>query len=286
MPVRLENPRGSVLQFAAATLPFLVLIVYFMYEAALRPSKPLYDLDDAVDEDTWNKARDESGDMIPLADMVTCILVLFGAFSTLAVYIIVFVPMRRGLMKRYLEDGQVVLGDVDYKEERGTCDCRFLANYAFVSYSHPEVGDSQLIRKKVRVYEYFSKEKTTILYLPGKPYSGQPKSDVEFDLAASSDARDQTRHIAWICLVWMVFTLASTVFIILQMSRFDDPEEDQTEQWTRFGWAVGFIVPMVAIGGNALRWLMRRYWLLHSCTIIDVVDNNKEETPYQSMEAA
>lgn len=90
-------------------MPFLILFLYFLYLAAIRPS--LYE------NNQNNNNADDIPAIIPLTDILLCFLAFLCLFSMLAVYLLIFVPKRRNLMKSYLESGDTVMGDVFYEGE-------------------------------------------------------------------------------------------------------------------------------------------------------------------------
>jgi hypothetical protein len=286
---------GSVLQFALATVPFLILFSYFLYEAARRPYKPIHTMNDETitDDWRWQQANDENGAEIPLRDMMICMTVFLCLFVWLVVYIWIFIPLRRQLMKSYLANGLVVLGDVLYDEMNSTIFNCCMTRYATVEYRHPyDDTTTSILQKSVRVYQYYTREQTTLLYLPDKPYSALPKSDIELDLEASDDTRAKTKKLTWILVFWVVFLIVSPIYVLHQMSLVND--EDAEEGWKIFLSLVVIGVAVISIGGNVVRWMIYRHWLLYRAskkrtTNTSTADDKKEsssETPYVEMVSA
>lgn len=100
----LAMPSGSILQFLLMTVPLLCVYLYFLFLAYERPS--------IANPDNPRYADDR----IRLMDILYTFLATLSLFSCLAVYMLWFVPKRRGLSTRYETDGIIVLGDVDYTE--------------------------------------------------------------------------------------------------------------------------------------------------------------------------
>ncbi|KAL3773097.1 hypothetical protein ACHAW5_009528 [Stephanodiscus triporus] len=100
----LAMPSGSILQFLLMTVPLLCVYLYFLYLAHERPS--------IADPSNPRYADDR----IRLTDILYVYLATLLPFGCLVVYMLWFVPMRRGLSARYEKDGIVVLGDVKYEE--------------------------------------------------------------------------------------------------------------------------------------------------------------------------
>ncbi|KAL3810860.1 hypothetical protein ACHAXA_005860 [Cyclostephanos tholiformis] len=100
----LAMPSGSILQFLLMTVPLLCVYLYFLFLAYERPS--IADPDNPRYED----------DRIRLTDILYTYLATLVPFSSLVVYMLWFVPMRRGLSRRYESDAIIILGDVKYTE--------------------------------------------------------------------------------------------------------------------------------------------------------------------------
>ena len=187
--VLLKSSRGSIIQFILVTIPFLIVLLYFLYLASKRPAYYNNNSDN-------NNSDDES--LIRLFDMLCIFLSLLMCWMIFTIYIIIFVPKRRHLIGKYLkDDGSSIstIGDVIYNETSShggnglLCCGRRLKlssnNYGYAVYSHPNNNDGRMIRKRVRVYQYYTREKITILLLPNRPLSGQAKVCVyAFMLAA------------------------------------------------------------------------------------------------------
>ena len=175
--VLLKSSRGSIIQFILVTIPFLIVLLYFLYLASKRPAY--------YNNNNNNNSDDES--LIRLFDMLCIFLSLLMCWMIFTIYIIIFVPKRRHLIGKYLkDDGSSIstIGDVIYNETSShggglLCCGRRLKlssnNYGYAVYSHPNNNDGRMIRKRVRVYQYYTREKITILLLPNRPLSGQAK---------------------------------------------------------------------------------------------------------------
>ena len=178
--VLLKSSRGSIIQFILVTIPFLIVLLYFLYLASKRPA--YYN----NNNNNNNNSDDES--LIRLFDMLCIFLSLLMCWMIFTIYIIIFVPKRRHLIGKYLkDDGSSIstIGDVIYNETSShggggllCCGRRLKLSsnkYGYAVYSHPNNNDGRMIRKRVRVYQYYTREKITILLLPNRPLSGQAK---------------------------------------------------------------------------------------------------------------
>ena len=147
------------------------------------------------------------------------------------------------------------------------------------------------IRKKVRVYHRYSREQVSILVLPKYPYSGQPKIDLEADWASFSCgvglpedddqieviqdgffqapkvmSRNRSLGVLLVTTAWILFTFFASLFVVQQIDRIDSFYQDENARlaWIVFWSVIGGAVPVVAFGGNLLRWKMYQRWILYA----------------------
>ena len=173
MPLLLASARGSVVQFILVTLPFAAVLIYFLYLAYRRPTLPIYNLPYGYSDDEWNTANEETGTLIRMIDMLTIFLSLLVFWTMFTVYIMYFVPKRRRLIGSYLQIGESTVGDVLYDENTRGCCGRVSNDYGYAVYSHPD--GNRLVRKRVRVFQRYTREKIAIILLPNRPLSGQAR---------------------------------------------------------------------------------------------------------------
>lgn len=290
----LALPGGSILQFFVMTIPLFGVYCYFLYLAVTRP-----DIADPENEKFYEPR-------IRLTDILYVYLTTWVLYATLTIYMLWFVSKRRRLSKRYEKEGIVVLGDVLYDDENHYGPCEWIANYIFrtndygyVVYdlekvaSHPACdykGKLEgTVRKKVRVYYRYPRERVSILVIPKYPYSGQPKIDLEADWASFSEtylvsegyneaadnnrasiqkvmSRDRSLGIILICLGWLAFLLFASVFVCLQIDAISDVYDDESSYWAWFIFTIVMagVTPVVAIFGNLIRWKIYERWILKS----------------------
>ena len=264
---RVVSPYGNFSQAVVTTLPLLAMFIYFLYEASVRPTEPVYALqgdDDVAVAEAW----EDTPPMIPLIDMIPVFLSFQAVFSILVVYLSVFIPRRRRLIRSYLEKGESSLGDVVYKiSPPGFCSLRS-TQYAEIVYAYPN-STNWTIRKLARVYQHYSRERVTILRLLNRPFSGQPKSDLQIDLQSSVSAKPQVRALVVLSTVWVVFTFLAPIFILFQIRKLhhDDYEDFDKALKTYLIVGVG-VIPPVAVLGVYLRWSMYRHWLVNRGTLL------------------
>lgn len=177
-------------------------------------------------------------------------------------------------------------GKLTYNLER-------VANHPACNYEHRK-GKSLVgtITKKVRVYYRYPREQVSILVLPEYPYSGQPKTDMEADWASFSTgvglpseedrqylaqndervsvpqvlSRDRSLGVLLVAAFWVCFLFVSSLFVANQVSVVEDHYDDENGRtaWIVLGCVMCGGVPLIAFGGNYLRWRIYRKWILMS----------------------
>jgi hypothetical protein len=264
-PPLLAKDQGSVLQFVLSTVPFFILILFFLYEAITRPYEPIYQLGDYYTEYEWDQAVEETGLLIRLMDMVLLTCSLLILWTTFAVYMHTFVPKRRHLIGRYLKEGKIVAADVYY--DKASRLCGSFRDYGYAVYAHPE-QQNKMVRKRVRVFQPYTREKIAVLLLPNRPLSGQPKTDLQIDLLSAMAKRDTTNPIfIQIALVWILITVLAPLPLLYVMSQLNDPEDDPVKGCICYGLTLVLAVPF-AYAANYVRYGMYFNWMLNRGAII------------------
>ncbi len=262
----LAPKQGSARQFILTTLPLLGVLIYFLIEASRRPDLPIYNLPEDYTDDQWNTAVEESGLIVSLMDMLNIFLVLHIFWMAFAVYTTVFIAKRRRLIGRYLAEGELCLGDVIY--DKNSRACGGFHEYGYAVYAHPT--QRKLVRKRVRVYQQYTRERVAILRLPNRPLSGQCKIDLEIDLNAATKERDTSSIvITYWSLFWVVFTLLGPAFILHQIMAVDQLFDDDFSLAVKKFLIVVGLNPPFAFAVNWLRFLMYRNWMINRGAIIE-----------------
>jgi hypothetical protein len=271
----LATNQGSLGHFIVTTVPLFGLFVYFLYEAYRRPNEAIYQLGDDYNDDQWQAANEATGALMPLKGVVVVFLSFHVLWTIFAIYVVTFVPKRRHLIGRYLSDGEECLGDIIY--DKNSRRCSSFHEYGYAVYPHPT--QKSLIRKRVRVYQPYTRERIAILRLPNKPLSGQAKIDVEIDLRAASKDRDKrNKWIAFFSTFWFFFTLLGAAYVIHQMSKVDDKNENAEAATRLFIIIVGANLPC-SYFLNLMRYLMFRNWLTNRGAMIENVDDARNLQP-------
>eukprot|EP00546_Thalassionema_frauenfeldii_P015903 CAMPEP_0178896390 /NCGR_PEP_ID=MMETSP0786-20121207/1140_1 /TAXON_ID=186022 /ORGANISM="Thalassionema frauenfeldii, Strain CCMP 1798" /LENGTH=322 /DNA_ID=CAMNT_0020566775 /DNA_START=279 /DNA_END=1245 /DNA_ORIENTATION=+ len=251
---------SNICQIVIATVPLLGVLVYLLYEAAIRPNQPIYQVegdDNVVIEEAW----EQTPPLIPIFDMVVVFLVFEGIFMLLYSYTIIFIPRRRRLMESYLQMNESSLGDVTI-DDRARCN-RII--YGYVEYA---IRGGK-VRKRVRLYQPYSRERVTVLRLQNYHFSGQPKTDVVIDILAAEAARQKVSQLMWLSLAWIGFTAVFGIpFLLYQMKqlRLMDTYEDVSLAMNLFIFVGVILIPVVSFLGMCLRWAVYRHWVVNCGT--------------------
>ena len=290
----LALPGGSVWQFFVFTIPLFGIYCYFLWLAINRPN--IADPDD----EQFYEPRIRLTDILYV---FLTTWVLFASLVTYMTYFVNKRRRlsKRYEKEGIVILGDVLYDD---ENRYGNCGwlvnllCR-KNDYGYVVYdlekvaSHPACDYKGTlegkIKKKVRVYHRYPREQVSILVLPEFPRSGQPKTDLEADWASFSEtylmsegyseaaennrasiqqvmSRDRSIGIILISLGWLAFLLLASVFVCLQINEISGVYDDESSYWawTTFTIVMAGVTPVVAIGGNLIRWKMYERWILKS----------------------
>jgi hypothetical protein len=236
----------QAIQIVLGTLPLLGVLIYFLVEASERPSESIYNIQAGTDDAAIQEAVDETGNITPLSTLVNTFLFVAAIATCIAVYMSVYVPFHRKLIEDYLSVGERATGDIYYKK-RGMCAPK---KNGFAVYPHPSHDTYPLhIRKNILVHELYTRERVAILLLPDQPFSGQSKADLTIELTRIQRNSKKNAFIKWYAWFWVVFTLASPVYILCIMDELVNNEdyyvnefaEDSTRAWYVFAFCAGLI---------------------------------------------
>jgi hypothetical protein len=258
----LEPSTLPLVQLICATVPLALPILWFMYEAFERPSQQ-------CSQDTENVQDDSCSNLFALVDIIVVTLCVALAWAILCVYLNYYVPRRHALVEEYLTNGKTIIGDVFYSP-RKTYRCGHLTSYGTVVYPHPNRNMPVLLQRQVFLYDKFTREKTTLLYLPDQPYSAQPKSDLRIDYDAAQMNSNRLDFLRLLSLGWLLFSLACSLYAlfvlidldsVLEYGMFWLPQYTATYAVVAFSTFVLIIIPAVSLGLNVIGWSLHRHWL-------------------------
>jgi len=184
-----------------------------------------------------------------------------------------------------------LVGNVYYDRPRGIF-CKLIdkcsyTDIAYVTYRHPEGnaedGSIRYVEKKIRTYHPYHRENVSVLVLKDLPLSGQPKMDVERDVASFQSEhairnRDKIKEVVYVAVGWAVFLFSSAIYIITQIDRVgklniqDEVDiEDVNLAWIYFAIYTCGIIPMIAGVGNVVQWIVHHRWVTKGGKETDVL---------------
>jgi hypothetical protein len=227
--------------------------------------------------------------------MTVVCLVIAQLWACLAVYLSFFVPKRHEVVLHYLQDSQKLIGDVVYQEGMMFGQLS-LTRCGHVIYPHPcsdvskkTVHETHLlasslslkveplsqvypvyVRKKVHVLQRYTRERVAIALLPDLPFSGQPKADLELDLAVAIRNKENIYWLAMFSWLWMVFAAVAPIYILLMLGQVgSETEYDMDTIWIIYSVVVGIVIPAIAISFNTLIWNTHIKWLTKGGKILE-----------------
>ena len=114
-----------------------------------------------------------------------------------------------------------MIGDVYYnRKKRGV---EAISAKGTAVYTHPDDATVTL-KRRVRVFERYTRERAAILHLPGMPFSGQPKTDLEIDRDVSHMNQARLKILMWYSLAWTIFCALAPIYILRVLKRLDANE--------------------------------------------------------------
>lgn len=125
------------------------------------------------------------------------------------------------------------------------------------------------MRKKVHVLQRYTHERVAIMLLPNYPFSGQPKADLEHDLAVCKRNKKKIAWLATFSWLWMVFAAVAPVYLILIMDQVEQEADGVDSVWIMYSIIVGVVIPFNAITINTLIWKSYYHWLTKGGKILE-----------------
>jgi hypothetical protein len=228
--------------------------------------------------------------LMSLMDMTIVFLCFMVLWTLFVMYLTFYIPRRRHFLGRYLNEGETTLGDIIYDDSRSKFLCcpqsrlfRY-ADYGYAVYSHP-LDHSKVIRKRVRVYQQYTRERVAIVRLPNRPLSGQPKTEIEMDLTTMKRERDTTiRYMVILSILWTLFCLGSAIYCVYQMTVLENEHElGVGNEDAMFGRRLLYVVVALdvpfAVAINGIQFLLWRNWMVNRGAILDDDNAARKITP-------
>lgn len=261
----LGSATQPIVQFIAATIPFFVLLLWFVIAAAWRSKTPCYQ------NDANGNESQECGKLVPLKQFIYVYLAVEFCWMLLAVYLTFYIPRRHNLVETYLTQGETVIGDVYFnRKKRGFVS---LTSYGHAVYPHP--SDTKMIRRKVQIFERYTRERAAIVYLPGMPCSGQPKVDLEIDREVIELNRPRMEILlrySWACASFCVLGCLYIIHVLKTIGANAAAWQPDVVKGNSIMWyylSASAIIPVVAFLWNAAAWYWYERWMTSQHRILE-----------------
>jgi hypothetical protein len=267
-----DTSNQPVYQFICATIPVFLLLVWFLWNASRRPHVNCYVDATTVDDDvTSNNYYEKCSKLIPLVQFIYVYWAVGFLASLMLGYLTIYVPRRHRLIETYLAEGIVAIGDVyvNNKKRKGL-NLVSLTAYGSAVYTHPDDVTTR-IKRRVDVFERYTRERAAVLYLQGLPCSGQPKVDLEIDRDVYELNRDRMKILFWYTWAWVIFSLLAPIHIVMVLEALET-DGSETKVWepdvnvgTNFSllfYLATFIgIPVISILWNLVAWYVHKGWM-------------------------
>ena len=228
----------------------MLFLTFFLDETYQRSKLPPY---------VWAKDGEELENYaLDLRGLVFLYLWVALLCLILVIYCLHTMPKKKELLRRFLEEGQSIVGDVFYPEDQ-TC-YGLNAQYGTVTYADPRAGSQHsYIRRSARLYEHFSREWVPVLVLPERPYSGHPKADIEVAYLATDRQKPALEFLAVYSTIWMVGNTAAAIYALSVVMK-NKYEDEFDRGWMWFSICL-IIMPFAAVAANILIFQRHMRWM-------------------------
>jgi hypothetical protein len=251
----LGSATQPIIQFIVATLPLFFLLLWFLFNARSQVNSSCYDAVAIDDDQALAIHVAECSKLIPLEQFLYVYLVAEFGWILLAMYLTFYVPRRHGIINEYLTKGETVIGTVYFNRKKFGLS---LTSYGHVVYEH----DSKMVRRKVQVFERYTRELAAILRLPGLPHSGQPKVDLEIDRDVIELNRSRVKVLVWYAWAWSVFCMLGPIYIVEILKVLQSRNPDSAGNFTSWFYILAFVlIPSLSLLWNWSAWTLHRRWM-------------------------
>jgi hypothetical protein len=251
----LGSATQPIVQFISATLPLFFLLSWFLYSASSHLKSSCYDSVNITDDEEVASYIEECSKFIPLEQFVIIFLLAEFGWILLAMYLTFYVPRRHDLVKDYLVRGESIIGTVYFSRKKYGLS---LSSYGHVVYEH----DLKMIRRKVQVYERYTRELAAILCLPGLPHSGQPKLDLEIDRDVIELNSPRLKVLVWYTWAWSFFCMIAPIHIVKILKVIEARNPATTSNFSVWYYVLAFLViPSISALWNGVAWTSHKRWM-------------------------
>jgi hypothetical protein len=258
MKVVLQPLVGPTFQVVLATLPLLALLGICLYETFQRSRTPPYSIPEGTTDDAIKAGYDDAiNALVGLREMVLVFMIVALMWTTIAVYLSFYRSKRENLVKQYLQEGTPIVGDV-------LCDdtgCRS-SQLGELTYPHPKFDTYPIHwRRHVRVWDFCTRERVSVLLLPGYFKSGHIKSELEYEMAVIEQNEKKMNFIAMFAWCWVTFTYLAPLYILYVMGKSDREIDNPRQAWIVYLLSTLLVIPGIAVGSNWILWWRHFKWM-------------------------
>lgn len=251
----LGSATQPIIQFIAATFPLFILLLWFLYSAPSHLNSSCYDLFDFSNDEEVANYVEECSKFIPLEQFVIIFLLAEFGWFLLAMYLTFYVPRRHDLVNDYLSRGETIIGTVYFNRKKYGLS---LSSYGHVVYEH----DSKMIRRKAHVYERYTRELSAILRLPGLPYSGQPKLDLEIDRDVIEINGPRLKILVWYTWAWSIFCMIAPIHIVKILKVIESKNAYYSSNFSVWFYVLAFfVIPLLSALWICVAWTWHKHWM-------------------------
>lgn len=260
----LGSASQPIFQFIVATVPLFFLLVWFVINAHSQLQTSCYDEREFYDEASFAMFEEECSKYIPLKQFVYVFVSIYFCCTLLEMYVLVFVPLRHALINQYLSQGETVIGNVYYKASKHNF---ILTSYGHVVYEH----ESTRIRRRVQIFERYTRELAAIMILPGLPLSGQPKVDLEIDRDSFELNKPRMKILAWYVGAWSLFCFSAPAYIVSSIGtiKSKNGSGSASSPVLIFLLATLCVIPVFAFLWIYAMWIIYKRWMTLQYTVLD-----------------
>jgi hypothetical protein len=151
-----------------------------------------------------------------------------------------------------------------------------LTSYGHVVYPHP--GNSNMIRRKVRVFERYTRERAAIIYLPGMPCSGQSKADLEIDREVIELNRPRMATLLWYSWTCASVSILGCLYILHVLKNLGtnnaavnvwQPDVNLGNSIMWYYLSVLAFIPVAACLWNVIAWYLYKRWMTSQHRVLE-----------------
>lgn len=109
------------------------------------------------------------------------------------------------------------------------------------------------------------------MFLSHLPLSGQPKADLEHDLAVCKRNKSKIFCLATISWLWAILSAVAPVYLlsVAEQVELETTNFDSDSLWIMYSLVVGLVIPTMSITLNLVIWKTYYHWLTKRGKIVE-----------------